>query len=291
MGSTTFIYKQACGCDIPAEVWDPQPAAKNKPVLCWVHGGALVSGSRMGVNPQLMDAALAAGAVVVSIDYRLCPETLLPELVADVVDAFAWIRAEGPALFGADGENIIAAGSSAGGYLCLTLGYLVQPPIRGVISFYGYGDLVTAEMGDPAFTWVGASPYPRHAGAPGDTWEQALAEVSGPPITDSSERESFGGWYRWTRRHGTWTIGVSGGWDPKTEPEKFRPYMAEANIGSAFPPTILVGLLLFLVPPSCLLPYTSLPFVLPPSPTCPPALSSLLLPCSFPELATTLFPR
>ena len=235
MDSATYIYKCAGGCDIPAEVWDPDPARQHKPVLCWVHGGALVSGSRMGVDAQLMEAALAAGAVVVSIDYRLCPESPLPELIADVVDAFAWIRAEGPGLFGADGGNIIAAGSSAGGFLCLTVGFAVQPPIQGVVSLYGYGDLVTAAMGDPAFVWVGASPYPRHAagsrgGSAGDTWEQALEEVSGPPITDSSDRKAFGVWYPWTRRHGTWTREVSGGWDPETEPEKFHPYMAEPNM-------------------------------------------------------------
>ena len=40
-----------------------------------------------------------------SIDYRLAPETLLPELIADLVDAFTWIREEGPALFGADGAR------------------------------------------------------------------------------------------------------------------------------------------------------------------------------------------
>ena len=93
---TTHIYKVASGCSIPADVYDPDPSVTCKPVLCWVHGGALVSGTRIGGgDAQIKEMALAAGAAVVSIDYRLAPETLLPELIADVVDAFTWIRCDG----------------------------------------------------------------------------------------------------------------------------------------------------------------------------------------------------
>ena len=34
--------------------------------------------------------------MVVSIDYRLAPETKLAAILEDVRDAFAWVRAEGP---------------------------------------------------------------------------------------------------------------------------------------------------------------------------------------------------
>jgi hypothetical protein len=43
-------------------------------------------GGRESVDAKLKEAALGLGAAVVSIDYRLCPETALPELVADVCD-------------------------------------------------------------------------------------------------------------------------------------------------------------------------------------------------------------
>ena len=85
----------------------------------------------------------------------------------------------------------------------------------------------------------------RGTGSPGDTLEQAIAEVSGPPITDANQRPcsspSGSVWYPWHRRNGTWTSAVSGGWNPQQEPEKFHPYMAEANIGPNFPPTVLVS--------------------------------------------------
>ena len=49
-------------------------------------------------------ACRANSHILVSIDYRLAPETQLPEVIADVEDAFRWIRKEGPKLFGADPE-------------------------------------------------------------------------------------------------------------------------------------------------------------------------------------------
>ena len=37
--------------------------------------------------------------MVVSIDYRLAPETKLPAIVEDVRDACRWVRERGPKLF------------------------------------------------------------------------------------------------------------------------------------------------------------------------------------------------
>ena len=53
-------------------------------------------GDRRGIDATLRDELIKAGYVVVSIDYRLAPETKLPAILDDVKDAFAWIRSEGP---------------------------------------------------------------------------------------------------------------------------------------------------------------------------------------------------
>ena len=71
-------------------------------------------GRRQGVPQPLMDRLIEAGFAVVSIDYRLAPETKLPAIVADVEDAFEWIRGQGPDLFRADPDRIAVLGSSAG---------------------------------------------------------------------------------------------------------------------------------------------------------------------------------
>jgi hypothetical protein len=56
-----------------------------------------------------------------------------------------------------------------------------------------------------------------------------------------SRAQGDGGiFYNFCRRHGSWPAGVTGGWDPHTEPERFYPYMAEQHVTSDYPPTILV---------------------------------------------------
>ena len=47
-------------------------------------------GDRRGIDRTLLSRLVEAGYTVVSIDYRLAPETKLPAILDDVRDAFAW---------------------------------------------------------------------------------------------------------------------------------------------------------------------------------------------------------
>ena len=49
---------------------------------------------------------LGYGYAIVSIDYRLAPETKLPGIIDDLRDAFRWVREQGPSRFGIDPERI-----------------------------------------------------------------------------------------------------------------------------------------------------------------------------------------
>jgi dipeptidyl aminopeptidase/acylaminoacyl peptidase len=62
------------------------------------------------------------------------------EIIRDVEDAFAWLRAKGPELLHADTERIAVMGGSAGGYL--TFAWLSSSPGIALVSLWGYGDLV-----------------------------------------------------------------------------------------------------------------------------------------------------
>jgi acetyl esterase/lipase len=227
----THVYKTAGGVKIQADVYRADDDAL-RPVLVWIHGGALIMGHREGVSERVKRWALEAGYVLVSIDYRLAPETQLPEIARDVEDAFEWIRADGRRLFRGDTGRIAVAGGSAGGYLTLLTGYRVKPRPTVLLSLWGYGDLIGDWYSTP-------SRHARHHTGK-MTREEAYAQVRGPAVADARDRKgNGGGFYQYCRQTGTWPKAVSG-WDPKREGEKFYPYMPVRNVTGEYPPTFLI---------------------------------------------------
>src|SRR5258708_24681624 len=108
-----YSYKTAGGCEIHADVYGAD-ARTRKPAVIWIHGGALINGSRKSISGGFHSGLLKQGYVVVSIDYRLAPETKLPAIIEDVRDAHKWVRKSGPNLFQIDPAPVALAGSSAG---------------------------------------------------------------------------------------------------------------------------------------------------------------------------------
>lgn len=227
----TYTYKQIGALKIDADVYR-EADDKVRPVVVWLHGGALINGNREGMSSRLKDAMLEAGYVVVSLDYRLAPETQLPQIIADVEDGLRWVHDKGPELFHAKADRIAVAGGSAGGYLTLTAGFRAKPRPVALVAFWGYGDLVGSWYSEP-------SPHPRHNSVK-VTREKAYEQVSGPAIADVRNRKGDGGaFYQYCRQTGTWPQAVSG-WDPHKEPEKFAPYMPVKNVTKDYPPTLLI---------------------------------------------------
>ena len=228
---TTYVYKSVGELDIHADVYRPNDDSV-RPVVVQIHGGALMMGHREGVSRRIRESMLDAGFTVVSIDYRLAPESQLPEIIADLEDAFAWIHSDGPKLFHADTNNVVVVGGSAGGYLTLTAGYRARPRPQALVAFYGYGDLVGDWYSTP-------SPHPRHHRSKLSV-DEAWQQVDGAAIADSRERDGDGGaFYQFCRQIGGWPKAVSG-WDPHAESDKFVPYMPVRNVDADYPPTLLI---------------------------------------------------
>jgi acetyl esterase/lipase len=137
----THVYKTVGTLPIKVDVYRANDSVR-RPVVVWIHGGALINGHREQIPARLKDALLAAGHILVSIDYRLAPETKLPGIIEDVEDTFRWISEQGPRLFHADAGRIAVIGGSAGGYLTLVTGCRVRPRPVALVALWGYGDLV-----------------------------------------------------------------------------------------------------------------------------------------------------
>jgi acetyl esterase/lipase len=174
---------------------------------------------------------VARGYAVVSIDYRLAPETKLPELIGDVEDAFRWVRERGPALFHVDPDRLAVIGGSAGGYLTLVSGYRIMPRPKALVANFGYGDLVGPWLSEP-------SPHPRH-NQKKLTREEASEYFLGPAVANASERKGNSQFYAYCRQQGIWPQEISG-WDPRTQLERFVPYLPLKNVTSEYPPTLLI---------------------------------------------------
>jgi acetyl esterase/lipase len=225
-------YKTVGDLEIKADVHRDNRDERQRPVVVWIHGGALINGHRESVPRWLVDACREKSYTIVSIDYRLAPETQLPEIIADVEDAFRWIGDKGPALFHADPVRIAVVGGSAGGYLTLVTGYRAKPRPVALVPLWGYGDLIGPWYSQP-------SPHPRHHTTKLSR-EEAFKQVAGPPVSDSRQRKGDGGgFYQFCRQQGLWPKAVSG-WDPHSDAENFTPFMPVRNVTPNYPPTLLI---------------------------------------------------
>jgi acetyl esterase/lipase len=95
-------------------IFDPAPGRQHKPALLHIHGGGYVVGTADIANPANQRYAMECGCVVVSVDYRLAPETPFPGSLEDNYAALRWLHGNAAAL-GVDAHRIGVGGESAGG--------------------------------------------------------------------------------------------------------------------------------------------------------------------------------
>jgi para-nitrobenzyl esterase len=134
--------KQSEDC-LCLNVWTAAKAGEKRPVMVWIHGGALTRGS--GATRAYDGTALAKkGVVLVTINYRLGPLGYLahPELTAespnrssgnygalDQIAALKWVQ-KNIAAFGGDPGRVTIFGESAGSW---SVNVLVASPLaRGL---------------------------------------------------------------------------------------------------------------------------------------------------------------
>jgi acetyl esterase/lipase len=228
----TYTYKMVGDVKIHADVFRADDK-EVRPVVLWIHGGALILGDRHSVPRDLIDLCRAEGFALVSLDYRLAPAVKLPDIIADVEDAFRWLRGPGRTQCYLDPDRLVVTGGSAGGYLTLMAGARVKPRPRALIAYWGYGDV----DGD----WY-TKPSEHYRKQPLVSKEDAFRAVGDKVITGDEPGVNMrdrGRFYLYLRQNGLWTKEVTG-YDPNTERAKLDPYCPVRNVSRDYPPTLLI---------------------------------------------------
>lgn len=228
---TVYTYKTVDQLKIQADVYRHEDSIQ-RPVIVWLHGGALIMGSRSGVPKQLRELAQEHGFVLVSLDYRLAPEAKLSEIIEDLRDGLDWVRNSGPELFHANPTRLVVAGASAGGYLALMSGVTTDPPPLAIVSYWGFGDV----DGD----WTTKPNEGYRKGKLIDK-EDAWAGVGGQVLTSTNQKNGRGraSFFLYLKQTGRWVHAVSG-FDPETDGEKLTPFCPIRNLSPDYPPTLLL---------------------------------------------------
>ena len=113
---------------IPARLYRPEGDGP-LPLVVYLHGGGWMLGSIESFDTVVRALANAAGAMVLSVGYRLAPEAPFPAGLDDSIAAVRWAAAEASEL-GADPERLAIAGDSAGGNLAT----VVARRLRGEVG-------------------------------------------------------------------------------------------------------------------------------------------------------------
>jgi len=165
---------------VPVRVYRPRRVTGPLPLVVNLHGGGFVFGNLTGADWLCGQLADRAGAVVVSVDYRLAPEHPAPAPYEDAWAATCWLL-EHAADLGADASRAVVVGESAGGSLAALVTLALRdrrradpaaPGLAGQVLVYPSTDLTmtsgsAAELVDApvlskrAIDWYGRQYVPQ----------------------------------------------------------------------------------------------------------------------------------
>lgn len=169
--------------DISLLICRPSSTADPVPALYYAHGGGMVAGTSRSL-PAALVLARELQLAVVSVEYRVAPETSHPGPVEDCYAGLLWTAAHAPEL-GIDPTRIVIAGVSAGGGLAAAVTLLVRD--RGGPSLAG--QLLMCPMLDDrnntpsALQMAGVGVWDHIANDTG--WTALLGEARGGPDVSS----------------------------------------------------------------------------------------------------------
>jgi acetyl esterase/lipase len=230
-GKKTHVYKTVGATKIECDVYRAEDDAI-RPVVIWIHGGALITGSKNQVPANLLDLCKTEGFALISLNYRLAPEVKSPAIIEDIEDAFRWLSDQGPKLLHIDPSKVVVTGGSAGGYLTLMSGFRVKPTPTALVAYWGYGDVDGDWLSKPSEHYRKTVPHIEKDEALKGVGSKILTEA-GPDVSKARGR-----YYLYLRQNGFWTKEVTG--FDASERKKLDPLCPVRNVTAKYPPTMLV---------------------------------------------------
>jgi len=106
-------------------MYRPTAATGDIPVLVWMHGGGMILGNNLSEEESNVAFARELGIAVVSVDYRLAPQSPAPAAVEDCYAVVEWLVANA-AEQAIDPQRIALGGASAGGGLAAATALLAH---------------------------------------------------------------------------------------------------------------------------------------------------------------------
>jgi acetyl esterase/lipase/lysophospholipase L1-like esterase len=172
------------------------------PVVVYIHGGAWVIGDKTDSEARgALNAAVAKGCAVVSINYRLAQNAQWPAQIYDCKAAIRYIRSNAQT-YHLDPDKIAVWGASAGAHLAQFMGVTngdsnyedlsmgnadYSSDVQAVVSYYGISNLTSWNMCEwlSTITTTGKDPVTTLLGD-GYTRQQALDASSVTHISKST---------------------------------------------------------------------------------------------------------
>ncbi len=131
---------------VPVRTYRPGTGGPH-PTVVFLHGGGFVIGDLDTHDDHARLLCRDVDAVVVSVDYRLAPETPFPGGYDDCLAVYRWV-VEHAADLGGDVSRLAVAGDSAGGNLAAAVALAARDagsPLRAQLLLYPSVDLVEGD--------------------------------------------------------------------------------------------------------------------------------------------------
>jgi len=153
-----------------------------RPALLWFHGGGFVLGDAAESLSFLESIVLDTGAVAVSVQYRLAPETTFPGPVDDGAAALSWLVENADEL-AIDLDRVAIGGQSAGGALAAGLVLRMRDEAGPRVAFQlldipvldDRGSTESARLYDDTAVWTRKNAEL--------SWRAYLGETVGAPVS------------------------------------------------------------------------------------------------------------